>query len=225
MERTMRNRSWVALAAGALLLAACGGDDDDDAGGDTTGATTAGTTADATAATTADTETTAGSDTTAGTGTTDSEDTTAGTDTTGTSSGTGGGGAVDLSACPNPLVIQTDWFPEAEHGSLYEMVGDGYSVDVGSKVVRGPLVAGGQETGIDIEVRSGGPAIGNEPVSVQQYADDDITLGYANTEGQVLRWSETPVVSVVAPLEINPQIIFWDPETYPEIETLADLGE
>ena len=224
MERTLRNRSWVALAAGALLLAACGGDDDDDAGGDTTGATTAGTTADATAATTADTETAAGSDTTAGTGTTDSEDTTAGTDTTGTSGGTGGG-AVDLSACPDPLVIQTDWFPEAEHGSLYEMVGDGYSVDVGSKVVRGPLVAGGQETGIDIEVRSGGPAIGNEPVSVQQYADDDITLGYANTEGQVLRWSETPVVSVVAPLEINPQIIFWDPETYPEIETLADLGE
>ena len=50
-------------------------------------------------------------------------------------------------------------------------------------------------------------------------------LGYANTEGQVLRWAETPVISVVAPLEINPQIIYWDPETYPDVETLADLGE
>ena len=30
---------------------------------------------------------------------------------------------------------------------------------------------------------------------------------------------------MVAPLEINPQIILWDPETYPEVETLADLGE
>ena len=39
-------------------------------------------------------------------------------------------GAVDLaSVCPSPLVIQTDWFPEAEHGALYEMVGDGYTVD------------------------------------------------------------------------------------------------
>ncbi|RMF00480.1 MAG: hypothetical protein D6768_12700, partial [Chloroflexi bacterium] len=22
--------------------------------------------------------------------------------------------------CPNPIVIQTDWFPEAEHGALYQ---------------------------------------------------------------------------------------------------------
>ena len=41
-------------------------------------------------------------------------------------------------------------------------------------------------------------------------------LGYANTEGQVLRWDDKPVISVVAPLEINPQIIYWDPETYPD---------
>ena len=61
-------------------------------------------------------------------------------------------------------------------------------------------------------------------MSVQQYADDSITLGYANTEGQILRCDETPVLSVVAPLEINPQIIYWDPETYPDVETLADLG-
>ena len=32
------------------------------------------------------------------------------------------------------------------------------------------------------------------------------------------------MISVVAPLEINPQIIYWDPETYPDVETLADLG-
>ena len=134
-------------------------------------------------------------------------------------------GAGDLSACPDPIVIQTDWFPEAEHGALYEMVGEGYTVDTDKQVVRGPLVAGGEETGIDIEVRTGGPAIGDQPVSVQQYADDSITLGYANTEGQILRYGETPVLSVVAPLEINPQIIYWDPETYPDIETLADLGE
>ena len=140
----------------------------------------------------------------------------------GTSAGTGAG---DLSACPDPIVIQTDWFPEAEHGALYEMVGDGYSVDTDKQVVRGPLVSGGEELGIDIEIRTGGPAIGDQPVSVQQYADDSITLGYANTEGQILRYGETPVLSVVAPLEINPQIIYWDPATYPEIKTLADLGE
>ena len=33
------------------------------------------------------------------------------------------------------------------------------------------------------------------------------------------------MLSVVAPLDINPQIIMWDPETYPDVETIADLGE
>jgi hypothetical protein len=150
-----------------------------------------------------------------------------GVDTTaGGSTSTAGGGAVDLaSACPDPIVIQTDWFPEAEHGALYEMVGEGYTVDTDNKRVTGPLVASGDETGVSIEVRTGGPAIGFTPVSVQMYTDDGIHLGYANTESQVLRHGENPVLSVVAPLEINPQIIMWDPETYPEIETLADLGE
>jgi hypothetical protein len=136
----------------------------------------------------------------------------------------GGSGGVDLSACPNPIVVQTDWFPEAEHGGLYDLVGTGYKVDAGKKVVRGRLVAHGVSTGRDIEIRAGGPAIGNQPVSVRQYADDSITLGYANTEGQILRWSKTPVLSVVAPLEKNPQIIYWDPATYPDVKTLADLG-
>jgi hypothetical protein len=145
--------------------------------------------------------------------------------TGGGTASTTGGTAVDLAAvCPDPLVIQTDWFPESEHGALYEMVGEGYSVDTENLRVTGPLVAGSEATGISIEIRTGGPAIGFNPVSVQQHTDDGIHLGYANTEGQVQRYADTPVLSVVAPLEINPQIIMWDPETYPDVETLADLG-
>lgn len=155
-----------------------------------------------------------------------STDTTTPDDTTAEDTAAEGDG-VDLSGvCPETIVIQTDWFPESEHGGLYEMVGDDYEVDTDTKVVSGSLVAhGGADTGVDIEVRTGGPAIGYQAVSVQQYADDSITLGYANTEGQVLRWEDTPTISVVAPLEINPQIIYWDPETYPDVKTLADLGE
>jgi len=133
---------------------------------------------------------------------------------------------IDLSAdCPNPVVVQTDWFPEAEHGTLYNLIGDGYTVDVDNKVVRGPMVLDGQDLGIEFEVRTGGPAIGYAPVTSYVYTDDSITFGYANTEAQVLSYEDAPLLSVVAPLEINPQMIMWDPETYPEIETLADLGE
>ena len=73
--------------------------------------------------------------------------------------------------CPNPLIIQTDWNPEAEHGATYELVGDGYKVDADAKKVTGPLVAsGGKETGIDVEIRIGGPAIGFQQVTAQMYA-------------------------------------------------------
>ncbi len=127
-----------------------------------------------------------------------SDETTVAPATTSASNDTtaGGAAAIDLAAaCPDPLVIQTNWFPEGEHGGLYEMVGEGYTVDTDQQVVRGPLIAGGQETGIDIELRAGGPAIGNQPVSVLQYTDDSIHLGHANTEGQLLRYDETPVLA------------------------------
>jgi hypothetical protein len=135
------------------------------------------------------------------------------------------GTAVDLTACPETVAIQTDWFPEAEHGALYHLVGDDYSIDTDKKAVRGSLVVDGQDTGVDIEVRAGGPAIASPTVAGEMYVDDSLTLGYATTDSQILRYEEAPLLSVMAPLELNPQIIYWDPQTYPEIETLADLGE
>ncbi len=63
----------------------------------------------------------------AGPATTGGPETTGGTETTADGpETTAGGGAVDLaSVCPDPIVIQTDWFPESEHGALYNMVGEG----------------------------------------------------------------------------------------------------
>ena len=131
---------------------------------------------------------------------------------------------VDLAAvCPDPVVVQTDWFPEAEHGSLYELLGADYTVDADNKVVVGPLHSQGAPTGVDVEIRAGGPAIGAS-IAVTFYADDSIMLAYASTDNQVLS-TDTPRLSVLAPLEKNPQIIMWDPETYPEAQTIADLGE
>jgi hypothetical protein len=136
------------------------------------------------------------------------------------------GAAVDLSAdCPSPLTIQTDWFAESEHGGLYEMMGDDYTVDAEAKTVRGSLIAGGQPTGIEIEVRSGGPAIGFAAPRAQIYTDDSIHIAYSNIDAQALSWTDTPLIAIMAPLEINPQIIMWDPDTYPDIETIEDLGE
>jgi hypothetical protein len=135
-------------------------------------------------------------------------------------------GPIDLaSVCPDPLVLQTDWWPQAEYGGIYGLLGDDYEVDADNKIVSGPLMSQGLPTGIDVEVRAGGPAVAFTSVRSLMYSDDDITLGFGSTDGQILSWSETPVVAVAAPLEINPQIIMWDPATYPEVATITDLRD
>ena len=219
----MRAPTWVkalgALSALALLAVACGNDD-----GDTLTATTttmkppSGDMAEAEGM--PDDAETADADGTAADGTADDAE---------TASADGDMADDEMTSlsgvCPSPLIIQTDWFPESEHGAMYQMVGADYSVDAGNQITSGSLMAGGADTGIDIEIRAGGPAIGFASGSAQMYIDPEIHLAYISTDESVILGGDTPTVSVVAPLEKNPQIIQWDPETYPEVSSIADIGE
>jgi hypothetical protein len=136
-------------------------------------------------------------------------------------------GSIDLAAagCPATVVIQTDWNPEGEHGHLYQMFGDDYTIDAGTKAVKGPLYAGGEYTGVDLEVRSGGPAIGFQTVSSQLYLDPEITLGYVSTDEAIQLSDQNPTVAVMAPLDKSPQDIMWDPESYPGVSTIEELAK
>lgn len=143
-----------------------------------------------------------------------------------------GGGNTDASptdmaeVCPDPLVIQTDWFPEAEYGATYQLIGADPEIDVNAKVVRGPLVAAdGSETGIDVEVRAGGPAIAGGGVFETLQTDRDVLLAYLNTDDQVRNYSQIATTAVVAPLEIDPQVVMWDPASYPSVSAIADLQD
>ena len=117
----------------------------------------------------------------------------------------------DLAACPNPMVFQTDWFPEPEHGALYNLTAGEGSVDAESGRFTGPLAA---DPSIEVEIRAGGPFIGFQPTVALMATDDDIFMGYVNTDEAIANYAEFPTTAVVAPLDINPQIIMWDPETY-----------
>ena len=127
--------------------------------------------------------------------------------------------------CPATIVIQTDWFPEAEHGALYELMGADYKIDLKKKVVSGSLIGTkGAKTGVNIEIRTGGPAIGFAGPSAVMATDPSITMGYDYT-GSASLWNKLPLIQVVAPLEKNPQMIMWDPATYPDVKTIADLAK
>ena len=133
---------------------------------------------------------------------------------------------VDLAAagCPETVILQTDWNPEAEHGNLYQLIGDGYTVDTAKLRVSGDLVSEGKTTGVKVEIRAGGPAIGYSQVTAELYKDPSIMLGFTSTDEAVSHsGDEFPTKAVVAPFNINPQIIMWDPETYPDVKKIADL--
>jgi hypothetical protein len=126
--------------------------------------------------------------------------------------------------CPNPIVIQTDWNPESEYGATYNLVGAGYRVDKQRQAVRGPLVVEGRATGIDVEVRAGGPIIDFQ--TIKTFFDDrSITLSFMTTDEAARNYAAMPTISVVAPTEINPQILMWTPRSHPEWTTVVDIGQ
>ncbi|ALJ21932.1 hypothetical protein [Microbacterium sp. No. 7] len=134
-------------------------------------------------------------------------------------------GSVDLSGvCPDTVVIQTDWNPQAEQGGLFHLLGDDATIDASAKTVHGPLYARGEWTGVDVEIRAGGPAIGFGSVPAQMHLDPDILLGWVNTDEAIAGSAEVPTTAVLASFEKAPWIIMWDPGTYPEVQTIADLA-
>jgi hypothetical protein len=133
-------------------------------------------------------------------------------------------GPVDLSkSCPQKVVVQTDWNPEAEHGHLYQLLGPDAKINADNKRVVGPLFDRGKYTGVDLEIRAGGPAIGFQSVTSQMYSDPDIMLGYVDTDQSIQNSEKNPTTAVMAPLDISPQMIMWDPATYPQVNSIGDL--
>jgi hypothetical protein len=135
-------------------------------------------------------------------------------------------GAVNLAGiCPATVTIQTDWFPEAEHGHLYQMLGSTYTIDAKKKSVSGPLLSKGQPTGVNVQINAGGPAIGFQLVSTQMYTDKSITFGYVGTDEAIQNSKKLPTTAVFAELNTTPFMVQWDPATYPGVTDLPSLGK
>jgi hypothetical protein len=141
-------------------------------------------------------------------------------------SGSVGGTDLAAAGCPSTVVVQTDWNPEAEHGGVYQLLGDDTSIDASTKRVTGTLVdAEGKSTGVKLEVRAGGPAIGFQTVTAQMYQDKSVTLGYVDTDEAIQLSAEQPTTAVLADLEKSPTMVMWDPAVHPDVTSIADLGK
>ena len=127
--------------------------------------------------------------------------------------------------CPDTVAIQLDWMPEAEHGYIYQMVGEGYEIDASKAYVTGPLIdADGHDTGVQIQIRSGGAAQNFSTVTELLYSNDDLLLGYVYTDEAIQFSGDFPTVAIESGFEKNPQMIMWDPATYPDVTGIVDIG-
>lgn len=134
-------------------------------------------------------------------------------------------GPLDLAGvCPATVVMQQDWQPEAEHGAMYHLVGDDYTIDADAKTVSGSLVVDGTDTGVDVEVRPGGPNVNFQPVPALMYLDTDILIGAVNTDAAIVAQADQPTVAVASQMTFSPQIIMWDPESHPGATTIEQAA-
>jgi hypothetical protein len=114
--------------------------------------------------------------------------------------------------CPANLVIQTDWWPELEHGGTYQLIGPDGTADAESFIYSGPIAdaykVGGVET---VEIRSGGDAVGFVGNDTLLASDDTITFAYINISDVMKTSGAVPMVAVAKTLDLDPQMIMWDP--------------
>lgn len=129
-----------------------------------------------------------------------------------------------LESCPETVVFQTDWFPQAEHGGLYHLMGDDFSTSKDTGATVGTFVVDGVDMGRRIEIRAGGPYL-QSPVVTEMYQDDAITLGYVGTDVAVTRHSDAPTIAVFNALNVNPQVVLWNADEHPEARTLAEVSK
>jgi hypothetical protein len=122
--------------------------------------------------------------------------------------------------CPDKIVIQTDWYATPERAAAYQLVGPAGTIDKKKGTYSGPLGT----TGVAVEVRLGGPFIGFQPIPALMYQNPEIFLGYVATDDAVQAAEKFPTKAVVAPLDINPQVLIWDPASF-TISGWADIAK
>src|SRR5262249_40063485 len=122
--------------------------------------------------------------------------------------------------CPDTLTLQIDWFPEAEYGMYFSLIGANGTLDAKKGTYTGPL----GNTGCNFQIRAGGPFLGQQTVQSIMYQDNSIDLGLVHTDDAVRFSKQFPTVSVVAPLEHSPLAIVWDPTKH-NFKNWADVGK
>jgi hypothetical protein len=125
-------------------------------------------------------------------------------------------------ACPERIVFQTSWFPEPEHGAAYQLAGPGGEVNA----EEGTYVSEIDGTGVELEIRAGGPFLGGQAVDSIMYQDDDVMFGMLDTDAAIATSTRTPTVAVVTTFDQPLDAFIYDPTVHSiaAIDEIAATG-
>lgn len=122
--------------------------------------------------------------------------------------------------CPSNLVIQTDWFPELEHGGTYQLIGPDGTADKDTVSYSGPVqeqyAVGGLET---LEIRT----VNFDKSNASVLADGDADMAYLTSSDIIKDSGAIPLVGIAKTLDQDPQMIMWDPALH-DVSEPADLA-
>jgi hypothetical protein len=158
-----------------------------------------------------------GSDDDSGSG---SETTDAASETTDAESETTDAAAGGDDVCPQKLTIQTDWFPELEHGGTYQLIGPDGTADKDSVSYSGPVqeqyAVGGLE---EIQINT----VKFDKLNSSVLLDGEADMAYINMSDIIKDSAAVDMVAIAKTLDKDPQMIMWDPEQNP-IESPEDIA-
>lgn len=120
-------------------------------------------------------------------------------------------------SCPDPLIIQSSWFPEVDHYAEYALVGPNGKIDAKNGYYSGTV------GGITVKVRAGGPFVGYQPPTSLLYLHPEIFMGVSRTDDQYVSSGRQQTVAVLAPLQYTPLGILWDPRHY-HFKSISDVA-
>ncbi|MAI31718.1 MAG: ABC transporter permease [Planctomycetaceae bacterium TMED240] len=116
---------------------------------------------------------------------------------------TSGNRAPDDSSSSSPVAIQLNWYPESEHGGVFQAEAEG----------------GYQAAGLNVDIRPGGRSA---PVA-QELALGRVQFGFANADDVVVyRRQGLDVVAVLAAMQDNPRCILVQEKS--GVDSLSGLG-
>ncbi len=133
---------------------------------------------------------------------------------------TDGGEAAATATCPSELVIQTDWFPELEHGGTYQLIGPDGTADKATVSYSGPIqeqyAVGGIET---VTIRT----VNADKSQSSVLADGDADMAYITSSDIIKDSAAIPLIGIAKTLDQDPQMIMWDPAQN-DIQAPEDLA-